>query len=210
MNSKKSTTPTFEGIRQVSDGWVKKYVLTYKMPDGNSYEYEAVSRKSLEEYERELRAPDAASKKKHPDAVCIVPVLDDGSVLLIREFRYALNDWIIAFPAGLVEPGEDVKECIARELEEETGYRLSGKAEDAVTLLPETGFSSAGMTDENVLVAKALVEPSHEQQLEQSEFIELFVLERSKIGEFLESNKDLMGTRSQLILEGMRKDGAFH
>ena len=38
-------TPTLAGLRQVSDGWIKKYVLTYTMPDGSAYEYESASRK---------------------------------------------------------------------------------------------------------------------------------------------------------------------
>jgi ADP-ribose pyrophosphatase len=58
----------------------------------------------------------------HPGGIVILPVLDDGKILLIKQFRYALNKVIYEFPAGKLEPGEDPFECAKRELEEETGY----------------------------------------------------------------------------------------
>ena len=45
--------PQLSNIRQVSDGWIKKYVLAYTMPDGSTYEYESASRKSLDAYRAE-------------------------------------------------------------------------------------------------------------------------------------------------------------
>ena len=98
--------PQLSNIRQVSDGWIKKYVLAYTMPDGSTYEYESASRKSLDAYRAELEG-NAAGRACAADAVCIVPQTATGELLLIREFRYPLNSWCIAFPAGLMEPGED-------------------------------------------------------------------------------------------------------
>ena len=46
--------PQLSNIRQVSDGWIKKYVLAYTMPEGSTYEYESASRKSLEAYRADL------------------------------------------------------------------------------------------------------------------------------------------------------------
>ncbi|WP_156791130.1 NUDIX hydrolase, partial [Gordonibacter pamelaeae] len=110
-----SPTPTFAGLRQVSDDWIKKYVLTYTMPDGSTYEYESASRKGPEAYRAELEAH-ARGESAASDAVCIVPQTPDGRLLLIREFRYPLNSWCIAFPAGLVDPGEDLAAAVDREL----------------------------------------------------------------------------------------------
>ncbi|MDN8949280.1 NUDIX hydrolase, partial [Staphylococcus aureus] len=59
---------------------------------------------------------------RHPGAVVILPVFDDGSVLLERQFRYPLNQVFIEFPAGKIDPGEPSLECAKRELLEETGY----------------------------------------------------------------------------------------
>ncbi|MBA5604621.1 NUDIX hydrolase [Duganella sp. FT3S] len=59
---------------------------------------------------------------RHPGAVVILPVLDDGTVLMERQFRYPLNQVFIEFPAGKIDPDEDPLACAKRELEEETGY----------------------------------------------------------------------------------------
>ena len=130
-------TPQLKHIEQVSDGWIKKYILTYVLPDGSDYIYEAASRKGLEAYRAELArleersntaiaaidegADDfgaaavaaaeqaaGASGKRTADAVSIVPITSDGNLVLIREFRYPLNSWVVGLPAGLVEPGEDL------------------------------------------------------------------------------------------------------
>ena len=135
--------PTFVDLRQESDGWIKKYVLTYAMPDGSTYEYESASRKSLEAYRRELEG-NAAGKKPPADAVCIVPQTPDGQLLLIREFRYPLNSWCIAFPAGLVDPGEDLASCVDRELREETGFALRADLGSAAGLLVHRPYRRDG------------------------------------------------------------------
>lgn len=60
---------------------------------------------------------------EHRGAVAIVPLLDDETVLMIKQFRLAANEVLLEIPAGTLEPGEPPEECAARELEEETGYR---------------------------------------------------------------------------------------
>jgi ADP-ribose pyrophosphatase len=62
---------------------------------------------------------------KHPGAVVILPLLDDGRILLERQFRYPLGQVFIEFPAGKIDPGEDPLVCAKRELKEETGYTAS-------------------------------------------------------------------------------------
>lgn len=61
----------------------------------------------------------------HPPSVVILPVLDDGRVVLIRQFRQAINRIIYEIPAGTREPGEPALACAKRELMEETGYSAS-------------------------------------------------------------------------------------
>ena len=58
----------------------------------------------------------------HPGAVLIVPILDNGNLLLERQFRYPLNQVFIELPAGKIDPGENVLKTGQRELQEETGY----------------------------------------------------------------------------------------
>jgi len=61
----------------------------------------------------------------HPASVVILPILDDGRLALIRQFRHAVNGIIYEIPAGTSEPGEPLLACAKRELAEEAGYSAS-------------------------------------------------------------------------------------
>ncbi|MEI6667804.1 MAG: NUDIX hydrolase [Acidobacteriota bacterium] len=58
---------------------------------------------------------------RHPGSVVLIPLLDDARIVLIRQYRYALDRWIWELPAGSLEPGEDPVAAAARECEEEIG-----------------------------------------------------------------------------------------
>lgn len=205
MSVNDSASPQLEDIRQASSGWINKYVLTYELPDGTRYEYESASRKKLDDYRRSLEGR-AAGAAPTADAVCIVPQTADGTLLLIREFRYPLNSWCIAFPAGLVEEGEHLRDCVDRELREETGYALrTDLGDDALDPLPQAGFSSTGLTDESVHVVFAQVEKASDAQPEPSEFIEPFELAIEDVPRFLDENTTPIGTRAQLVLEAFAR-----
>lgn len=193
-------TPTLESIETVSTGWINKYHLHYTLPDGRPYTYEGVSRKGPERYEAALEALGSTGAPT-PDAVCIVPLLPDGSVLLEREFRYPLNSWCVSLPAGLIDAGESLEEAVARELSEETGYRLRADIAPAVRPLPQPGFSSTGLTEENVQVVFAQVEPAGQARPDSAELIEPFTVARADLRAFLDANQLPIGTRCQLILE---------
>lgn len=202
-------TPTLKDIEQVSAGWIKKYILTFAMPDGRSYRYESVSRKNLEDYRAELEANAQECKPTgQADAVCIAPVTEDGRVVMIREFRYPLNSYCIGLPAGLMEAGEDLLECAARELWEETGYAAIRNEDGSIRahVLNQAGFSSVGMSGESVHVLYMQVEnePSLGQNTEASEFIDVFTVPVDEIDDFLEQNTLPIGTRGQLILMTLR------
>lgn len=193
-------TPTLESIETVSTGWINKYHLHYTLPDGRPYTYEGVSRKGPERYEAALEALGSTGAPT-PDAVCIVPLLPDGSVLLEREFRYPLNSWCVSLPAGLIDAGESLEEAVARELSEETGYRLRDDIAPAVRPLPQPGFSSTGLTEENVQVVFAQVEAAGKARPDSAELIEPFTVARADLRAFLDANQLPIGTRCQLILE---------
>lgn len=61
----------------------------------------------------------------HPGAVMVVPLLDDGRLVLERQFRHPLDQVMLEFPAGKIDPGEPTLACAQRELREETGYRAA-------------------------------------------------------------------------------------
>ena len=76
-----------------------------------------------------IRLPDGAEATRefivHPGAVMIVPLLDDGRLVMERQWRYPLARVMLEFPAGKLEPGESTLSCAQRELLEETGYRAA-------------------------------------------------------------------------------------
>jgi ADP-ribose pyrophosphatase len=75
----------------------------------------------------QVRLPDGNSAQReyiiHPGAVMVVPLLDDGRLVLERQWRHPLQRVMLEFPAGKLEPGEPPFDCAVRELAEETGYR---------------------------------------------------------------------------------------
>ena len=81
---------------------------------------------------------------RHPGAAAMVPLADDGTVLLVRQYRYATGDWLLEVPAGKLDAGEAPEMCATRELEEETGLKPG--------LLTPLGWiwTTPGFTDEKI------------------------------------------------------------
>jgi len=88
----------------------------------------------------------------HPGAVMVVPLLDDGRVVVERQWRYPMARAMLEFPAGKLEAGEPVLECAVRELAEETGYR-AGEWARAGILHNAISYSTEGI---EVWFARAL------------------------------------------------------
>ena len=105
---------------------------------------------------------------KHKGAAAVVPVTEDGKILMVRQYRNALERYTFEIPAGaLDEEGEPGFKCAARELEEETGYK-SEELEWLITLRTTVAFCNEKI---EVYVAKNLI-PS-KQHLDEDEFIDL-------------------------------------
>lgn len=119
-----------------------------------------------------VRLPDGVSTTReyirHPGAVVILPLFDDGSVLLERQFRYPPDRVFVEFPAGKIDPGEDPLLCAQRELEEETGYR----AADWRYLC--TIHNAIAYSDEHLELYLARQLTAGPPQLDAEEFLETF------------------------------------
>ena len=105
---------------------------------------------------------------KHPGPVCIIPILPNGNLCLIRQYRYGPRAEFIEIPAGKLDVGEDPLVCAKRELEEEIGY-IAGKLTFLTNIHPAIGFSNEKMW---VYLAEDLI--LSKQNLDQDEFLELY------------------------------------
>jgi ADP-ribose pyrophosphatase len=106
----------------------------------------------------------------HPGAAVIVPLLDDGRLLLERQYRHPLQRVMWEFPAGKLDAGEDPWVCAARELEEETGYRAREWAHAGV-LHNAIAYSTEGI---EIFFARGL--QAGAAKLDDGEFIETALL----------------------------------
>lgn len=133
----------------------------------------------------EVELPNGSKTKRdvvrHPGAVAIVPILSDGRIVLVRQYRYAAGKTLLEIPAGTLEPGEDPLECAMRELREETGFE-AGEMEGILSCFMAPGYSSEVI---HFYVARGLREVGAE--LEPDESIENEVLD---LGEVLERIRD--------------------
>ena len=77
----------------------------------------------------------------HPGAVAIIPLLDEGRIVFVRQFRYAAGRELLEIPAGTLERGENPDQCAARELKEETGYS-AGSIKKLLTCYMAPGYSN--------------------------------------------------------------------
>ncbi|MFC0230075.1 NUDIX domain-containing protein [Bhargavaea ullalensis] len=117
--------------------------------------------------------PDGKSAKRelvrHPGAVAVIPILEDGRIVLVEQYRKALGKAMLEVPAGKLEPGEAPEVTARRELEEETGYACD-------ELIAVTSFAtSPGFADEvvHVFAAKGLNAVENPLQGDEDEFVEL-------------------------------------
>ena len=113
---------------------------------------------------------------EHPGCVAAVPLLDEETLVLVRQYRYPVSEVLVEIPAGTLQSGEDIEECIKRELIEEIGYR-PGKLERLLTLFLAPGYSSEVA---HIFLATDLVKVGVDP--DEDEFIEVI---RLPISEFL-------------------------
>ena len=104
----------------------------------------------------------------HPGAVMIIAMLDDGRLVMERQYRYPVKQVMIEFPAGKLDAGEDRLACAQRELLEETGYRAKEWAHAGV-LHPVISYSTEFI---DIWFARGLT--LGERRLDEGEFLDVF------------------------------------
>ena len=166
----------------------------------NMYELDAVDRKGgpvdyfVASRAREIKDMKLSTRNDRPDGVVIYSIYGENKdqVVLIRQYRYALDDYIYEFPAGLVEPGEEFHAAAARELFEETGLHLTPIKADS--MYERAYYTTIGMTDECCAAvygyADGVPDTSH---LEDSETLEVVIADRREAARILrEENVSLI------------------
>ena len=133
----------YQGIRKVHEGkFITRYDVDYVTAEGNPKTYEIISRNGNIQTLEDLQ-------NRKPNAVVMVLTDESGELILVnREYRMAMAQWIYNFPAGLIDPGESPEESARRELREETGLRIV-RIDDVL----DNSYSAVGFSNErNVCV----------------------------------------------------------
>ncbi len=130
---------------------------------------------------------------KHPGAVAALPLLDDGTALLVKQFRYPAGEVILEIPAGKLETGEDPVACIRRELAEEIRYQ-PGKLMHLASVWTTPGFT-------NEIIHLYLATQLEPAQLERDpdEFLEIVRLSKADVLGHLNSDSFIDGKTALTI-----------
>lgn len=176
--------------------FVTLFAISYLDRKGNTKRWHMVSRGE--------RPKCITGENRRPDAAIIVPYhRGEQKLVVIREFRVPIGDYQYGFPAGLLDPGEDLAVAAGRELHEETGLDLV-----KVYRYSPAVFSSAGITDEAIAMVFAEVEGTpgirHNQD---SEDIEIFLMDRKEVQDLLYRRDICFGARAWLAMDAYARMG---
>lgn len=168
----------FKKIEKKHTGkFIHRYDITYALEDGQEKVYEMISRDG--EIDGLVRL-----QKCKPDAVVLIIHDESGEKLLLnREFRLAVGDWVYNFPAGLIDSGETPEQGAKRELKEETGLELI-----AIDDVIGYSYSAIGFSNESniCIVGKAAGEFAKSSSM--MEEIEAAWYTKEEIRELLKNN----------------------
>ena len=171
--------------KQTTNPYLNLYDLDVVNKVGREDHYYVASRAKTED---DLKL--SHIENNDPDGVAIYSLYGEkkDKVVLVRQYRYTLGDYIYEFPAGLVEPGEDFHEGAVREMYEETGLKLEPLKVDPAFEKPY--FTTVGMTDEScaTVYGYASGEISKAAQ-EDSEEIEIILADRTEVKRILKEER---------------------
>jgi ADP-ribose pyrophosphatase len=145
---------------------------------GKPKDYYLASRRKREEL--------SCSTKNHDicDGVMIIPVTENDEIVMLKQYRPIISDYLYELPAGIVDKGETIEQAARRELYEETG--LIGKSYEVIL---KPSYSSVGLTDETTAIVKMVVAGEMTNfNTEEDEEIEVFKIKKSDAKEFVKNH----------------------
>ncbi len=138
----------------------------------------------VDEIEYDSGNPGIRETAIHPGGAVMVAVKDDGRIILVKQYRYPINEKLLELPAGKLNKGEDPMVCAVRELEEETGYK-AGRVEKLGAICTTPGFCTEIL---HIYIAKELSPGNHNR--EEGEYgMEILELEYSAIEEKIKNGE---------------------
>ena len=182
-------------ITKLSD---QKYVNLYDVHGFNSKGFE--SHYNVASRAARIEDLKITTRKNDPDGVIIYALYGEkkDKVVIIRQYRYPIDDFVYELPAGLIEKGEDMKEAAVRELHEETG--LIFHPIDCDKMFTEPRFSTVGLTDESVGIIYGYAEGELSSRFtEASEEIQVMVADRAEVKRILQKELVAMPFAFQLM-----------
>lgn len=194
-------------IKEIKEVYYNKFLkvfdIRYETRLGNIKSWICASRKELKDYSDFV----IKGKESNADVVAVIGYDEEReSLVLIKEYRVILNDYLYSFPAGLVDSGEDVYESARREMLEETGLDLYYIDEDKSD---NKCFASAGMTDESISIVYGKVSGNFSgKMLEESEIIEHIYVNREEAKRILKDKTIKIDAKVFFILSRFVETGA--
>jgi ADP-ribose pyrophosphatase len=179
----------------VETKFVGLYDVKYKNKNNDDRHWTVASRKN----EKELKEIYLQGKEDKIDAVVIAALhKSENKLVLIKQFRVPINNYIYELPAGLVDNDEDIQKTVARELKEETGLDL---IEINKINSRNKVYLSPGMTDESVAFVYCLCDGKLSKEfLEDDEDIEALLISQDQAKEILKG-EDIIDIKSYLMLQ---------
>lgn len=170
-------------FEKVRDGkYLKNYEITYLNKQGKEKKFEIVSHNELN---------DAEDLGGQPSGISIVATCE-GRLLLLHEFRMGVNRAIYNLCAGMIEPGETIEDCIARELWEETGLRVA-----RIKKILPASFAAVAISDTTTYIAFVEAEGSFEDHTSDNEQIMAGFYTQEQVKALLDT--EAFSSRAQIV-----------